>query len=187
MAKYRAVFNAFVELCGAGEQKCSFHAFCKDNGVVSSHMPRILKGEYIHPDAIPGYSRLRAGRLYRHIYNSFKELCADGKQPGTFTGYCQSHGTTIGRVHSFLKRNNLRISGLPGFSGPCGNVGTETEQIPFENIIFEEAGFLPPCNGSVITVKVDGHMEVSFPSDTDLDVIAKFLTRIGKEKGHVES
>lgn len=61
------------------------------------------------------------------------------------------------------------------------------QEVPFENVIFEEAGFLPAGGGNVITVKVDGHVAVSFPADTDVAVIAKFVRKIGKEGGHVGS
>ena len=48
-------------------------------------------------------------------------------------------------------------------------------------MIFEEAGFLPAESCNVITVRVDGNVEVSFPADTDLSVIAKFIRKIGKD------
>lgn len=59
-------------------------------------------------------------------------------------------------------------------------------EIPFEEIIFEEAGFLPASNANVITVSVDGHIAVSFPADTDVAVVAKFIKKMGKEASHVE-
>lgn len=54
-------------------------------------------------------------------------------------------------------------------------------------MIFEEAGFLPAESGNVITVKVDGHVAVSFPADTDVAIIARFVRKMGKEAGHVGS
>ena len=74
------------------------------------------------------------------------------------------------------------MHGLPGFKGPSG-AGTLThrsQEIPFEEVIFEEAGFLPADSGNVITVKVDGHVAVSFPADTEVAVIAKFVRKMGK-------
>ena len=52
-------------------------------------------------------------------------------------------------------------------------------------MIFEEAGFLPAESGNVITVKVDGHVAVSFPAATDVAVIARFVRKMGKEAGDV--
>ena len=52
-------------------------------------------------------------------------------------------------------------------------------------MIFEEAGFLPAGDGNVITVKVDGHVAVSFPADTDVAVIARFVKKMGKGVGDV--
>lgn len=56
-----------------------------------------------------------------------------------------------------------------------------------EDVIFEEAGFLPADTCSTITVKVDGHVAVSFPTDTDVAVIARFVRKLGKEVGDVGS
>lgn len=55
-------------------------------------------------------------------------------------------------------------------------------------VVFEVpfmAGFLPAESCNVITVKVYGKVEVSFPADADLSVIAKFVRKMGKEAGHV--
>lgn len=54
-------------------------------------------------------------------------------------------------------------------------------------MIFEDAGFLPAEGGNAITVRVDGHVAVIFPADTDVAVIAKFVRKMGKEAGHVGS
>ena len=59
------------------------------------------------------------------------------------------------------------------------------ESVPFEDIIFEESGFLPGSVNKVITVQVDGHVSVSFPADTDVDVVARFVSQLGKEVSHV--
>lgn len=37
----------------------------------------------------------------------------------------------------------------------------------------------------MITVRVDGNVEVSFSADTDLSVIAKFIRKMGKEVCHM--
>lgn len=184
---YREVYTRFVTLCADGKQTVSFKAFCEQEGVDPHHMSRVLKGEYVSIDKIPGYSRIRQGRLYQKIYDSFKKMCAEGKQPGTFSSYCIANGTTISQVHSYLKHLKLRVCELPGFSGPKWKTHPHPAPIPFENIIFEEAGFLPAGDANVITVSVDGHVAVRFPADTDIAVIAKFIKKMGKEVGHVES
>ncbi len=92
-------------------------------------------------------------------------------------------------MHNYLNRKKLRVHGLPGFKGPSG-AGTLThrgQEVPFEDVIFGEAGFLPAGGGNVITVKVDGHVAVSFPADTDVAVIAKFVRKTRKEVGDVGS
>ena len=58
-------------------------------------------------------------------------------------------------------------------------------RIPFENVIFEEAGFLPADCGSVITVSVDGHIAVSFPANTDVATVAEFVRKMKKEGCYV--
>ena len=86
-----------------------------------------------------------------------------------------------------MYKNKLRVTDIPGFVWSNGRCASCYSQIPFEEVIFEEAGFLPANNGNAITVKVDGHVAVSFPADTDVAVIAKFVRKIGKEIGHVGS
>ena len=77
------------------------------------------------------------------------------------------------------------MAGLPGYTGPTGTGNNKSEEVPFEDVIFEEAGFLPADTGNVITVKVDGHVAVSFPADTDVAVIAKFVRKMKKEDDRV--
>ena len=84
-------------------------------------------------------------------------------------------------------RNKLKVAGLPAYTGPTGTGYGRRQEVPFEDVIFEDAGFLPAEGGNVITVRVDGHVAVSFPADTDVAVIAKFVRKIGKEIGHVGS
>ena len=79
------------------------------------------------------------------------------------------------------------MAGLPGYTGPTGMGKGACQEVPFEDVIFEEAGFLPADSGNVITVKVDGHVAVSFPADTDVAIIARFVRKMGKEAGHVGS
>lgn len=84
-----------------------------------------------------------------------------------------------------MHRNNLRITDIPGFAWSNGRCCSRYNEVPFEEVIFEEAGFLPADSGNVIAVKVDGHVTVSFPADTDVAVIAKFVRKMGKEAGDV--
>lgn len=183
---YRQVFLSFKQLCAEGRQPSSFRAFCIANGVDQGQMRQVLKNEFQDIKTLPGYCCVNS-RLYTEIYERFKQLCAQGRQPGTFSSYCGSFGVTRDQVHSYLKNHHLRVAGLPGYTGPTGTGNAKSQEIPFENVIFEEAGFLPADSGNVITVKVDGHVAVSFPADTDVAVIAKFVRKMGKEAGHVES
>ena len=88
-------------------------------------------------------------------------------------------------MEGFQSRNKLKVAGLPGYTGPTGTGYGRCQEVPFEDVIFEETGFLPAQGGNVITVKVDGHVAVSFPADTDVAIIAEFVRKMGKEAGHV--
>lgn len=183
---YRQVFSAFKELCASGKQPGSFSDYCREHGVSQCQMPIVLKGEFQLVQTITGYRRLTGkGLLYSQIYDDFKELCAEGKQPGTFQSFCDKHGVTRKQIHNYLNSHKLKVVGLPGYSEPIGHKREQYQEVLFEDIIFEEAGFLPSTLDRVITVKVDGHVTVSFPSDTDIDVIAKFVDRTRKEAGYV--
>lgn len=85
-------------------------------------------------------------------------MCAQGRQPGTFSSYCKSFGVTRDQVHYYMKRHHLRVMDLPGYKW-CNGI-PQPKEIPFEDIIFEESGFLPADSGKV---KVDGRVTVSFP------------------------
>lgn len=183
---YRQVFMSFKELCAEGRQPSSFRAYCIANGVDDRRMRQVLKSEFQDIRTLPGYCCVNS-RLYADIYEQFKKLCAEGSQPGTFSSYCRRFGVTRDQVHAYLKRKHLCVAGLPGYAGPTGTGNGRSEEIPFEDVIFEESGFLPADTGNLITVKVDGHVAVSFPADTDVAVIARFVRRMGKEAGHVGS
>lgn len=188
---YRQVFSSFKDLCGQGRQPSSFDAYCKKHGVQQCLMRQYLKDDFIPIRTLPGYIRCRTGhggnrgQLYARIYEEFKQLCAEGRQPGTFKDYCLEYGVTRSQMHSYLNRNKLRVVGLVGYTEPVGGRRTKSEEIPFENVIFEEAGFLPADGDHVITVRVDGQVVVSFPADTDVAVIARFIRKMEKEAGHV--
>ncbi len=185
--RYRQVFLSFKELCAQGKQPCSFARYCIGQGVDARLMRSVLRGEFHNLRDIPGYSLCEKSRLYSTIYNDFKDLCARGKQPGTFKSYCAGFGVKIAPMHSYLKYHKLRVLGLPGYTPPPG-VGTSGGQsIPFEDVLFQEAGFLPAGESCAITVRVDGRVTVSFPGDTDVAVIARFIRKIGKGAANVES
>ena len=87
-------------------------------------------------------------------------------------------------MNRFMYLRNLRANTLPGYRRPGRS---QCEAVPFEDVIFEEAGFLPTGDTNVITVSVDGHVAVHFPADTEVAVIAKFIKKMEKEAVHVES
>ena len=180
---YRQVFTSFRRLCAEGKQPSSFNAYCKAHGVEQCQMAQVLKGEYQRIKLLPGYTSV--GRICREIYEDFKSLCAEGRQPSTFAEYYKNHGITRDQMRGFQKHNKLKVAGLPGFTGPNGTDNGKCQEVPFEEVIFEESGFLPADTGNVITVKVDGHVAVSFPADTDVAVIARFVRKMGKEAGDV--
>lgn len=189
--RYRKIFLDFKRLCAEGQQPCSFRQYCLQQGVDTSHLRKSLGEEYQSPRTIPGYrpcNTLASSQdlinRYTRIYEGYKELCSQSQRPGSYTAYCISHGVSLGQMYHFMHKRNLKVTALPGYfkdnHGDCC-------EIPFEDVIFEEAGFLPAGGASVITVSVDGHVAVSFPADTDVDVIARFIRKMGKEGSHVES
>lgn len=181
--RYRQVFLSFKELCSTGRQPSSFSAYCKANSVDQCQMRQIFKNEFQNIKTLPGYRSI--SHICSVIYEDFKQKCADGRQPGTFADFYRSHGITWEQMHGYLKRNKLKVVGLPGYVMLTGGSRSRCQEIPFEDVIFEEAGFLPADTCSTITVKVDGHVAVSFPPDTDVAVIARFVRKLGKEVGDV--
>ena len=182
---YRQVFTSFRTLCAEGEQPSSFNAYCKAHGVEQCQMAQVLQGDYQRIRTLPGYTSI--GGICRTIYEEFKSMCADGRQPGTFKAYYTSRGVTRRQMEGFQRRNKLKVAGLPGYTCQTVTGNGRCQEVPFEDVIFEEAGFLPDGGCNMITVKVDGHVAVSFPADTDVAVIAKFVRRMGKGVGHVGS
>lgn len=187
--RYRQVFLSFKDLCVTGQQPCSFSKYCREHGVDQAQMRQTLGDEFQNIRTLPGYTCVNS-RKYATIYENFKSLCAEGRQPGSFGAYCRSFGVSWAKIHSYIKGHRLTVIGLPGYRGPklpSGGRGTRAQEIPFEDVIFEEAGFLPVADTNVITVSVDGHVAVRFPADTDVAIIAKFIKNIGREGRHVES
>lgn len=176
---YRQVFSAYKELCAKGEAWVSFSKFCKGYGIDSHLMRWTLGKEFESITKLPGYKNIST--RCSEVYESFKSLCSEGRQPGAFASYYRSFGIGRRQMERFLYKNKLRITDLPGFAWNNGRCASSYREIPFEEVIFEEAGYLPADSGNVITVKVDGHVAVSFPADTDVAVIAKFVRKMGKE------
>lgn len=148
-------------------------------------MRQILKDEFQNIKTLPGYRNVSL--ICSGIYEDFKQRCAAGKQPGTFADFYRSHGITRWQMHLYLTRNKLKVVGLPGYKMLAGDSRNQSMEVPFEEVILEDVDFLPADNGKEITVKVDGRVTVSFPADTDVAVIAKFVRKMGKEVGHVGS
>ena len=122
------------------------------------------------------------------VYSDYKDLCGKGDQPGSFKSYCESLELSPSALYMFLSRKHLSIKGLPGYGYKYAcTVRRQYQEVPFEEVIFEESGFLPSGNANVITIGCDGHLCVSFPADTDLDVVAKFVRKLRKEAGNVGS
>lgn len=173
---YRSVYAEFKSLCAQGRQPSSFFAFCRDHGVKESKMTSVLKEEYQDVTTLPGYARI--SEIYLRIYEDFKRLCAEGNQPCTFTDYCKERGVSYARIHFYLSDHKLRLLGEPGFK-IIG--GSKIREIPFEDVIFEESHFFQAGNSKAIVVSVDEHVVVSFPADTDVAVVAKFVKKMRKE------
>lgn len=190
---YRQVYQTFKKLCEHGEQPCSFNQYCRQHGVLSCSMPWVLKDEYQNIKTLPYYTYRRdtqTAKAYMKIYEEFKRLCSEGNQPGTFKDFCMEHGVTRGQMHGFMCRNHLRLVDIPGYSGPSVmsyRTRVRSAKVPFENIIFEEAGFISAANSNRIIVKVDDHIVASFPANTHIDVIVKFMVKLRKEGFNVES
>lgn len=191
----RQIYKDFRDLCSQGKQSSCFSHYCLENGLTYETLRGRLKAEYKGVRRLNGYCMRShrqnsrgavVGEAYLKLYEDFKALCCRGEQPGSFYSYCEEHGYDRWRVYNYLSRRKLSIIGLPGYNNPKKN-RVSCGEIPFEEVIFEESGFVPAGGGNVITVKVDGHVSVSFPSDTDLDVVARFVRKLGKEAGHVGS
>lgn len=52
------------------------------------------------------------------------------------------------QMQGFMFRNKLKLSEIPGFVGLNGKGYDHVREIPFEDIIFEEAGFLPAAENN---------------------------------------
>lgn len=195
--QYRQLMAKFIEHCHSGQQTCSFQEFCRQHNVDRSSVRKVLKEEYPVIGSIPGYKRMNTKTNHTllqrcsQIYTEYKTLCEQGQKPGAFQQYYNSFGIKTSEMYNFMHKNHLKVRYLPGYATVGKSHGAipvckRYTEVPFEDVIFEEAGFLP-AGTNVITVSVDGHVDVSFPADTDVAVIAKFIKKMRKEVGHVES
>lgn len=192
---YGSVFFRYMELYSSGRQPSAFNAYCRDQGLDPRLMRQIIMEKF--PDEEIPSGRNSMGRVYLRIYEDFKNLCSEGGQPGPFAAYCRERGVSWARMHYYMKDRGLKVTGLPGYTKLSGHArrpghtglpatgSGKYREVPFEDVIFEEAGFLPADSRNAITVKVNGHVAVSFPADTDVAVIARFISKMGKEAGHV--
>lgn len=184
---YLRAYMAFKDLCEQGKQPSSFFVYCQKNGISYQRLRDVLKDEYNGVRDLKGYHPQKSTTVkdkFMQLYSDFKALCCNGEQPGSFAEYCEARGYDRWSVYNFLSRQGLKIKSVPGYINPA-LLSSKCREIPFEDVIFEEAGFLPADGGNVITVKVDGHVAVSFPADTDVAVIARFVRKMGKEVGDV--
>lgn len=184
---YREVYEDFKYLCSQGIQPGSFYSYCHSRKVSYHHLCKTLGKEYRGVRGLPGYTSQKAPtneEEYMQVYENFKQLCGRGNPPVSFGRYCESLGYDRWCLYNFLHRRKLSVSEVPGYINPASRRG-RYEEIPFEKVIFEEAGFLRADGIHVISIQVDGRVSVSFPADTDIDTIAKFVKKLGKEVNHV--
>ena len=53
-------------------------------------------------------------KLYRQVFSAFKELCASGKQPGSFSEYCLTHGVSKCQMPIVLKYDFQPLQTITG-------------------------------------------------------------------------
>lgn len=88
-------------------------------------------------------------------------------------------------MYLVLKEQYPSLNDVPRYTSPFSSPSSRYKEIPFEDVIFEESGFLTADKDKVITVRVASHVEVSFPADTDLSVVIGFISKMRKEAVHV--
>lgn len=191
---FKQAYASYKEQCATERQSRTFLEYCHDNGVPTEQMCLRLKMEYQTQKVLCGdKAENGVAVLCTQVYDDFKRLCADGRQPGTFKSYCDNFGITRSDVHNHLSRKGLRVDGLPGFSRQqCGgrsqmraSGAPQCGGTPFEDVIFEEAGFLPATGGKSISVRVGARVTIDFPADASVATVACFVREILKGVGHV--
>lgn len=101
---YRQVFLSFKNLCATDQQPCSFSKYCREHGLEHAQVRQILGDEFQNIRTLPGYTCVNS-RIYATIYENFKNLCAEGRQPGSFAAYCRSFGISWSKIHSYMKKS----------------------------------------------------------------------------------
>ena len=123
---YRQIFSTFKESCASGRQTCSFLEYCRKHGVSYYRMYLVLKEEYQSLNEISGYTRGSSLKFRcSQVYEEFKSLCADSRQPGTFIDYYKGLGITKKQMENFLWRNKLRVIDLLGYTNPFGYLSSQ--------------------------------------------------------------
>lgn len=187
----RDVYFKFKELCRQGKQNCSFLTFCQEQGVSYREVACILKEEYQGVVGLEGYSRQPCDPLYTRdqyykVYLDYKELCERGERPGSFGKYCESLGYERGKAYNCLWRMGISVSSLSNPTVKCQDVDKPRDRdVSFENVIVEESGFFKIPQARAITVHLRDILSVSFPTDTDMDALARFVSQLGKEVAYV--
>lgn len=150
--QYREVYRSFIALCGKWKQDCSFVEYCRQNGVDAGYMNDILGDEFQGVRHIPGYKMTHVGKnkattlLYGRIFDDFKVLCADGRQPGSFVAYCKERGIEYSRMNRYLNVRNLKVGSIPGYQRP--GVAQCSHILERDALTFPSAGScLPDISG----------------------------------------
>lgn len=189
---YSQIFASFKELCASGNQTCSLSSYCEQYDVDRSRMDDWLHENNLKVSELPGFSRIHSRRNPSvmeeclQAYNDFKELCASGQQVSSFFRFYRGRNLTKDQMRRcMIKYKLVGVTELPGYVYFMQRDSQSAQEVPFENVIFEEAGFLPAEDVRAIKVMVDARIAVVFPADTDVDVVARFIKKMGEECGHV--
>lgn len=137
---YRQVSNAYKDLCATGKAIVPFSRFCREHGVDSHQMRWTLGKEFVNRE---NFRDISIYTRCSEVYESFKVLCSEGCQPGAFAGYYRPFGIGRRQMERFMNRNKFRIIDLPGFAWSNGRSSSRYKEVPFEEVIFGDAGFLP--------------------------------------------
>lgn len=106
---YRQVYSAFNKMCTEGKQPSSFNAYCKKHSVDQSQMSYVLRKEYQSVRSFSAYVRDGGTRIIcSRILEDFKQLYAEGRQPGTFKSYYESFGISECQMRNYMYGLNLQ-------------------------------------------------------------------------------
>lgn len=126
-----------------GAISVSFSIFCREHGVDSNRMRWTLGKEFVNIKELPGYKSIST--RCSEVYESFKSLCFEGRQPGALASDYKSFGIGRRQMELFMNRNYLRINDLPGSALSNGRSISR-----YNEDSFEEAGYLPALCGNAI-------------------------------------